>query len=59
MTKVYGARLKNRSELMKSSSGGAFTAISDIFLENDDYILCSVYDYCAQELRYEIITSKS
>lgn len=31
--KAYAIRLKDKHELNKSSSGGAFTAISDVFLE--------------------------
>ena len=58
MTKVYAARLKNKADFMKSSSGGAFTAISDIFLNNEDYILCSIYNYSDHELRYELFNSK-
>jgi len=56
-TKVYGARLKNCEELLKSSSGGIFTALSDVFLNNGDYVLCSVYNYETQILHYEIINS--
>lgn len=29
-TKVFGGRLKNRELLLSSSSGGAFTALSDV-----------------------------
>ena len=44
-TKVYAGRLKDRAELIQSSSGGAFTAISDYFLENGNAICATVYDY--------------
>lgn len=33
-TIVYAGRLKDKSALMSSSSGGAFTALSDFFLKN-------------------------
>ena len=33
-TIVYAGRLKDKSALLSSSSGGAFTALSDFFLEN-------------------------
>ena len=33
-TIVYAGRLKDKSALRSSSSGGAFTALSDFFLEN-------------------------
>ncbi len=32
-TIVYAGRLKDKSALMSSSSGGAFTALSDAFLK--------------------------
>lgn len=32
-TIVYAGRLKDKSALMSSSSGGAFTALSDFFLK--------------------------
>lgn len=32
-TIVYAGRLKEKSALLSSSSGGAFTAISDFFLK--------------------------
>ena len=33
-TIVYAGRLKDKSAMRSSSSGGAFTALSDFFLEN-------------------------
>ena len=33
-TRVYAGRLKDRENLNNSSSGGAFTALSDFFLKN-------------------------
>ena len=33
-TKVYAGRLKDRASLLRSSSGGAFVALSDCFLDN-------------------------
>lgn len=44
MTEIYSIRLKNRSDLMNSSSGGAFTAISDVFLAQGYPVVCSVYN---------------
>lgn len=57
-TKVFGGHLKNRSALLLSSSGGAFTALSDPFLENGDAIVCSVYNYDSHQQEYKLITSK-
>lgn len=56
-TKVYGGRLKSREELIASSSGGAFTAISDIFLKNGDIIICSSYNFDSHQQEYRIITT--
>lgn len=58
-TKVYATRLKNQEELNRSSSGGMFTALASYYLENGNYVLCSVYDYSTQELRFKILDSIS
>lgn len=54
-TKVYGGRLKDRKKLYDSSSGGAFTAISDVFLTNDDAVVCASYNYLLHQQEYQII----
>ena len=43
-TKVYAGRLKDRASLLRSSSGGAFVALSDCFLDNGDawFALCTI-----------------
>lgn len=41
-TIVYAGRLKNKSNLMNSSSGGAFTALSDYFMESGNPMLWGV-----------------
>ena len=43
-TLVYACRVKDREILLRSSSGGAFTAISDAFLERGDAVLCAHYN---------------
>ncbi len=58
-TKIYAGRLKDREELLKSSSGGAFTALSDVFLMNGDAVAASVYDYDTNRLDFSIITDRS
>ncbi len=55
-TKIYAGRLKNREKLKKSSSGGAFTALSDVFLQNGEGIAASIYDYKSNELKFSLIT---
>lgn len=44
-TIVYAGRVRDISVLMKSSSGGAFTALSDYFLNNGNAVAATVYDY--------------
>ena len=41
---VYAARLKDLEALSRSSSGGAFTALSDCVLKNGGAVVCSVYN---------------
>ena len=38
-TRVYAGRLKDRENLKNSSSGGAFTALSDFFFENGNAVV--------------------
>lgn len=57
-TVVYAARVKNSETLKKSSSGGAFTALSDVFLENGDAVACTVYNYQTNQAEFRIITTK-
>lgn len=56
-TKVYGGRLKNRAELLASSSGGAFTALSDVALAAGDAIACSSYNFNTHQQEFKLITS--
>lgn len=57
-TIVYAGRLKDRSELMSSSSGGAFTALSDYFLERGNAVVAAVYNYENHTTEFEIILDK-
>lgn len=54
-TIVYGGRLKDRKQLLSSSSGGAFTALSDVFLNNGDAIACSTYNFETHQQEFRII----
>lgn len=56
-TEVYAGRIKNRKILNNSSSGGAFTAISDLFLSRGDAVVCAVYDYTAKEMTFQLMTT--
>lgn len=58
-TEVYAGRIKNRKILKNSSSGGAFTAISDLFLSRGDAIICAVYDYTEKEMTFRLITTSN
>ena len=57
-TLVYACRTKDREILAKSSSGGAFTAISDYFLDRGDAVLCSSYDYDGHRARFGLAFTK-
>lgn len=57
-TVVYAGRVKDKSILMHSSSGGAFTAISNYFLSNGDAIACAVYNYHTHAAEFQLITTE-
>lgn len=55
---VYAARLKDREAMLKSASGGAFTAVSDVFLERGDAVACCVYDDKSHTARFYLAHTK-
>ncbi len=55
----YAAYHKDERVLGSSSSGGMFTAISDVFLNNNGAIVASVYDYETNSIQYRLIQNKS
>lgn len=55
--KVYALRLKDKYALYKSSSGGAFTAISDIFLKSNCAIVSAIYNYETNQNEFRLYTS--
>ncbi len=55
-TEAYAARIKDRTRLNESSSGGAFTVLSDLFLNNGNAVACAVYDYEIQLPHFQLIT---
>lgn len=57
-TIVYAARVKNKSTLMSSSSGGAFTALSNYFLENGNAVVAAIYNYETHTTEFEMILDK-
>lgn len=54
-TIVYAGRLKDKSALMSSSSGGAFTALSDFFLKNDNAVVAAIYNYENHMTEFQMI----
>lgn len=56
-TTVYAVKIKNRDTLMQSSSGGAFTALSDVLLSYAGAIVCAVYDYRSMKTVFRLITT--
>lgn len=53
MNKAYGLRCKDEETLIKSSSGGAFSVISDFVLNNDGFVFGAIYNYdtnCVQHI---------
>ena len=57
-TLVYACRTKDREILKRSSSGGAFVAISDMFLERGDAVLCSHYNYEEHRTEFALVLTK-
>lgn len=55
---VYAGRTKDKEVLLNSSSGGAFTVISDYFLKNGDAVVCAVYNYENYTTEFIIITDR-
>lgn len=58
-TKVYAGRIKNKEDLMASSSGGAFTALSDYFLNAGDAVVSATYDYQTYTEKFVILHNKT
>ncbi len=56
--RVYAVKLKNKIDLIQSSSGGAFTAISNNFLSRGDLVIASHYDYESNQEVFGLIESK-
>lgn len=57
-TQVYAGRLKNVDDLMRSSSGGAFTAISNYILKRNGAVICTVYDYDTNYAVFKLIENE-
>lgn len=57
-TRAYACNLLDREALEQSSSGGAFTAISDWVLSRGGAVACSVYDYETETLEFRILETR-
>lgn len=57
-TIVYAGRLKDKSALMSSSSGGAFSALSDYFLDNGNAVVAAVYNYENNMTEFQMLLDK-
>lgn len=54
-TLVFAGRLLDRKELEKSSSGGAFTALTNWAFENGCAVVCSHYDYARHQQTFSFV----
>lgn len=57
-TLVYATRVKDKDVLKRSSSGGMFTVLSDLILEQGGAVVCCVYDYEKHAALFQLITEK-
>lgn len=57
-TLVCAERLKDKDSLLQNSSGGAFVAMSDYFLDNGDAVACAVYNYENNITEFRLIKNK-
>lgn len=57
-TQVFAGRLQDKKFLLHSSSGGAFVAISDYFLDNGNAVACAVYNYENHVTEFRLIENK-
>lgn len=53
MDEIYGCYLNDENELLESSSGGAFTALTNAILQEGGTIISANYNYDEHELRFE------
>ncbi|MBE5962367.1 MAG: hypothetical protein E7256_13475 [Lachnospiraceae bacterium] len=55
---VFAVKHKDRDVLLKSSSGGAFTALSDAILDQKGVVIGSRYNYESQQMEFSICHTK-
>ena len=52
---VAAGRIRDSADLTNSSSGGAFTALSNLFIKNGSVVACSGYDYKLHCQKFKIV----
>lgn len=52
-TQVYAFYLRDQNDLQESSSGGAFTALSNVILEQQGTVIACNYHYDTHEMRFD------
>ena len=55
-TKVYAGRIKDCLALADSSSGGAFTIVSDEVLNDGGAVVCVIYNYKSHTTEFRLVT---
>lgn len=56
--KVFAGRLKDKNEILSCSSGGAFMALSQCFLDKGNAVICVVYNYESYTAEFQLVTKK-
>ena len=56
---MFAAKLKNKAELLKSTSGGAFVALSEDFVNEGNAVACAKYDYESNNVVFTLVTNKA
>ena len=54
-TLVFAVKHKNKDVIYNSSSGGMFTALTDVFLNNNNAIASCIYDYKDDKYNKDIL----
>lgn len=57
--RVFAARVKDKKVLEKSSSGGIFVPMSDLFLKDGGAVACCIYNYENHTNEFRLVTDVS
>lgn len=55
---IFATKSKNKEVVKKSSSGGMFTVLSDVFLNKDDAVAACKYSYDSDSVVFSLILDK-